>query len=136
MSANPPYVRVDETGILHIDYGTRERITIADIGEAYRLHMQISPMKHPVMTSGSGFGKVDADAQHFASSPEVVAVCSANAIIVQSAWQMHLGRLFMLVYRPPYPVRLFTDRAEALAWLSQFLPPQPLPFAGASAKAL
>jgi hypothetical protein len=124
----PPEVWLDDTGILHIDYGRREQVTAADIQAAYRLHMALSPRKHPVLTVGSGFGRVDAAAQRYASSPEIVAVCAANALVVQSAWQMHLGRLFLHLYRPPYPVRLFTDRAMAIDWLKQYLPP---PDAGA-----
>lgn len=117
---------MDEVGILHIDDGNREEITVDDLEEAYRRHLTISPMKHPVITAGRGFGKASSEVQRFASEPKICAVCSASAIVVQSAWQMHLGRIFMLLFRPPYPTRLFVSEHDAIEWLKQYLPPVPL----------
>jgi hypothetical protein len=121
-----PKVWVDDLGILHIDYGDREEITVEDLESAYRQHLVVSPMKHPVITTGRGIGKANSEAQRFASEPKICAVCSASAVVVQSAWQMHLGRIFMLLFRPPYPTRLFVSERDALEWLKQYLPPVPL----------
>lgn len=121
-----PAVQLDDLGVLHIDYGDYEEITLEDLDLAYERHMAISAMKHPVLTTGRGLGKVSAEVQRRVSEPKFCAVVSANAMIVQSAWQMHLGRIFMLLYRPPYPTRLFVSEREAIEWLKQYLPPVPL----------
>ncbi len=122
-SSREPRVWVEDDGILCIDYGIIEYLTVEDIECAYRMHLEISPMQHPVLTSGRGLGKVNIDVQRYVSRPEICAVCKASALMVNSAWQMHLGRMFLYYFKPPYPTRLFTDKAEARDWLRQFLPP-------------
>lgn len=129
-SSRAPRVWVEDDGILCIDYGIIEHLTVEDVERAYRMHLELSPMQHPVLTSGRGLGKVNMEVQRYVSRPEICAVCKASALMVSSAWQMHLGRMFLYYFKPPYPTRLFTDGAEARAWLRQFLPPAPI--AGAS----
>jgi hypothetical protein len=65
---------------------------------------------------------VEYKAQRYLSSPEVCAGISAGAIVVKSFLERHLARMFLIYHRPPYPVQVFSDEANALAWLRGFLP--------------
>lgn len=132
-ASRAPRVWVEADGILCIDYGIIEHLTVEDVERAYRMHLEISPMQHPVLTSGRGLGRVNMDVQRYVSRPEICAACKASALMVSSAWQMHLGRMFLYYFKPPYPTRLFTDGTEARNWLRQFLPPVPIAGAGRDA---
>lgn len=46
----------------------------------------------------------------------------ADAFVIHSVAQRILGNFYVRVFRPERPTRFFTDQAEALKWLKQFMP--------------
>ena len=43
----------------------------------------------------------------------------AGAMLVESLLSKTIGNIYLTVSRPPVPIRLFTDKAEAMKWLRQ-----------------
>jgi hypothetical protein len=118
-----PEVTLGRDGILRIDYSRYDRITLASIEHAHALHVALCPNRRiPALFQGKGVGSVEYKAQRYLSSPEVCAGISAGAIVVKSFLERHLARMFLIYHRPPYPVQVFSDEANALAWLRGFLP--------------
>ena len=57
------------------------------------------------------------ECQVYYSGPAGCEVYSAVAILIQSVLSKVIANFFMGLRRPPIPIRLFTDEAEAFAWL-------------------
>lgn len=87
--------------------------------EAHRQHQAISTDKLPIIISGDRVARLDYDAQRLASSPEIAAHTLATAIMARNFLHHHLIQVFTLYHRPPYPVRVFSDRQRALEWLQK-----------------
>lgn len=118
-----PMVTFGNDGILRIDFSQYDRITLAGIQCAHARHVALCPdQKIPVICKGRAVASVEYRAQRYLSSPEVCAGTSAVAIVVSSFLERHLARMFLVYHRPPYPVQVFGDEADALAWLRSFLP--------------
>lgn len=118
-----PVVTFGDDGILRIDYSAYDRITLASIEYAHARHVALCPIgKIPVLFKGKGIASVEYRAQRYISTPAVCAGISAGAILVKSFLERHLGRMLLIYHRPPYPVQLFSDEDEALAWLRGYLP--------------
>ena len=62
---------------------------------------------------------VDFEVQIHASNPTVQASTSAFAVVGDSFMLKHLTSMFLSYHAPDYPVRLFSDRGAALAWLKE-----------------
>jgi len=60
---------------------------------------------------------LDRDARLHYVRPEAADLVAALAMLIDSQIGRVLGNFFMRVNRPPFPLRLFTAEAEALAWL-------------------
>ena len=119
-----PEVTLGDDGIMRVDYSRYDHVTLASLRYVHARHVALCPSgKIPVLFVGSHIGRVDYAAQRYVSSPEVCAGISAGAIVVQSFLERHLGRMFLVYHRPPFPVRIFSDTAAALSWLRGFLPP-------------
>ena len=118
-----PKVTLGDDGILRIDFSRYDRITLASMQYAHAQHAALCPDgKIPVLIKGAGIASVEYKAQRYLSSPEVSAGISAGAVVVKSFLERHLARMFLTYHRPPYPVQVFSDESEALAWLRGFLP--------------
>jgi hypothetical protein len=118
-----PMVTLGDDGILRIDFSQYDRITLASMQYVHTRHVALCPdRKVPVLLKGKGVASVEYKAQRHLSSPEVVVGTSAGAIVVRSFLERHLARMFLIYHRPPYPVQVFSDEVDALAWLRGFLP--------------
>jgi hypothetical protein len=123
MDVVTPKVTLGDEGILRVDYSQYDRITLASIQYVHAQHVVFCPdRKIPVLVKGAGIASVEYKAQRYLSSPEICSVVSAGAIMVKSFLERHLARMFLTYHRPPYPVQVFSDEADALAWLRGFLP--------------
>jgi hypothetical protein len=60
---------------------------------------------------------LERDARMHYIRPEAAGEVAALAMLIDSQISRILGNFFVNVNRPPFPLRLFTEEAEALAWL-------------------
>jgi hypothetical protein len=119
-----PTVTLGDDGILRIDFSQYDRITLASIQYVHARHVALCPdRKIPALFKGKAVASVEYKAQRYLSSPEVAAGIAAGAIVVKSFLERHLARMFLIYHRPPYPVQVFSNEADALDWLRGFLPP-------------
>ncbi len=61
---------------------------------------------------------VDREARVFYTRPAASDEILALAMLIDSQIGRVLGNFFMRVNQPPFPLRLFTDQSDALAWLA------------------
>lgn len=116
-----PQVNLRKDGILYVDFSAYDRITLASLKYAHSEHIKLCPVGAiPVLVKGNSVGSVEYAAQRYVASPEVCAGVSAGAIVVSSFLECHLARMFLVYHRPPYPVQVFNDEQEAIAWLRRF----------------
>jgi len=117
-----PVIAIGEDGVVRVDYGPCDRITLDAVRYVHDWRMANGPKhKIPALLVGGRVSSVEYQAQRFASSAEVCAVTSAAAFVVQSFLERHLARLFFMYHRPPYPTRVFEDEIMARAWLRNYL---------------
>lgn len=117
VDTNRPHVRLDDDGIVCIDYSHVQRMTLASIQNALAQHRALSMEKRPVLILGKRLIDVERDAMRFASHADVQAVTLASAIVTTGYLERYLGSLFLMYHRPPYPARLFGDQRNARQWL-------------------
>lgn len=113
-----PRVSQDEQGIIHVVLG-RGDAGVNDLRKALALHRSFSTDKSPVTVSSDASNAISMgwDALEFSRSEAVCEVTLCSALIVRSAIQEHLARLFLWYHRPPYPTRVFSSVEEARPWL-------------------
>lgn len=117
-----PTVRLDEQGILQVDFGPRGRLTRKAQQIVYEQHIKLAPnIKSPILVRCDYMLSTDREAERYASSEEIIAVIKAMAFVTKTPLANHLGEMFMWFSRPPYPVKLFTAEEKALEWLQQFV---------------
>ena len=96
------HVTFGADGIMDVDFRHCERLTLPVIEAAHARHLALCPdRKVPVLMRGDHVGSVDYTVQRFASSPSVVRVFAAMALVVTSFLERHLARVFLMYHRPP-----------------------------------
>lgn len=91
-----------------VETGVSERVRLCR-GTAFPVLSDIRRIKH-----------VDKEARAYLAKSESTVFIRAGAFLVSNQLQKLLGNFFILIDKPEIPTRLFTDEAEALAWLQQF----------------
>lgn len=77
----------------------------------------------PIMINDIGLKSIDKDAREFLSSDAGIKGLTAGALVTDSIFGRHLANFFIRisVIKPKIPTRLFSNEAEALEWLSQYV---------------
>src|SRR5688572_23463909 len=77
----------------------------------------------PIMINDIGLRSIDKDAREYLSSDEGIQGLTAGALVTDSAFGRHMANFFIRisVIKPKIPTRLFSNDAEALEWLSQYV---------------
>ncbi len=91
-----------------VETGVRERVRLCG-GTAFPVLSDIRKIKH-----------VDKEARAYLAKSESTVLIRAGAFLVNNQLQKILGNFFILIDKPEIPTRLFTNEADALAWLQQF----------------
>ncbi len=98
----------DQVDLCIAQTGVKERVRIC-AGTAY-----------PILSDGRKVKHFDKEARAYLAKSESTILIRAGAFLVSNQLQKVLGNFFILIDKPEIPTRLFTDEAEALAWLQQF----------------
>ena len=114
------YIGAD--GILRSIMLPGDEETLADAEENVRASVGLSNgRRYPVLADGRQTRSVDRAARLHYAGPELTATILAMAVVVASPVQRVIANFFLRLHKPPYPCRLFTVEAEALAWLQGFM---------------
>jgi len=114
-----------DDGIVRMSSLPGARETLADAQE--NLHavetLVGSGRRCPMLSDVRLLQTIDRQARAFYGAPEFAVVLSAVAVIVGSPATRMLTNFILTLYKPRYPVRLFTSEPEAVAWIKSL----PLP---------
>lgn len=113
-----PKVRALSASIIEIDYGPNGQVTLEAIRSAHLQHKALGlEGRQGVLVRADDVIRADQDAERFCASQAVQDVTLAVAVVAKSFVAHHLGRMYMWMFKPPYPSRLFADSDEALRCL-------------------
>ncbi|MCB9136495.1 MAG: hypothetical protein H6636_13795 [Anaerolineales bacterium] len=113
---------LDEGGVLHAIYFPAPEHTLADARASSVALMQVAQGKRrPVLVDIREVKSVALEARKYYASEENTQIVSALVLLIESPISRMIGNFFMKLSNLPFPVSLFTDEEEALAWLRAFL---------------
>lgn len=115
-----PRIWLGDDGIMRIEFPQDYHFTLNDVQELNRQHREIRNERGPLLVYAMSVVEAEHEAKQFASSEDAIAVVNAMAILVKSVFTRAMADIFMKFQKPPYPTRIFTNEAEALAWLEPF----------------
>lgn len=70
-----------------------------------------------VLIVADEFAQFDSDSSDFSASEEGQRYTTADALVVKSLSQKILANFYLKFNKPAKPTRIFTNEAEAIAWL-------------------
>ena len=77
--------------------------------------------RRPVLVHLRSVKSIDREARLYFAGEEASKVTKAGAIVVSLPVTRVAGSFFVGLTRPPFPVKPFTSKAEALEWLEGYL---------------
>jgi hypothetical protein len=111
-----------EDSILIATYHPHVRISLKQAKEivAERLAF-IDNKAMPTLVLNQGIIKIDKDARDYLSSDAGIAGIKCAAILVNSNFTSLTVTFFLKITKPKLLVKTFTEKKEALTWLSNFI---------------
>jgi hypothetical protein len=117
----PHYTLAIEEGILIVTYFRGLKIDPVMANDIIRVRSDFTESRtYPLLIIDEGVLSVDKGARDLFSGNEGTARISASAMIFESTYGKIAGSFFLRVIRPDIPVRVFTQKEKALAWLEKF----------------
>jgi len=107
-----------EDGIYYIIHKEGKKGTLETAKEELSAHRELSGgKKMPLFADVRRMKGANAEARDFGNSEEVQSTYSAVGILIGSKFTQIIANAFMKVNKPPYPVKMFTTKKEAVLWL-------------------
>jgi hypothetical protein len=111
-----------EKGILIVTWKEHITITLKQSKEVVSQRLQfIDNIPKPTLILNAGMLKADKSARDFFSSKEGVAGIKCAAFLTRSNFSELMITFFLKITKPKLLVKTFTDKKEALTWLSKFV---------------
>ena len=115
-------VWLGEDGIVRVIHVPGAEVTLQDAQETMAAYLKLNNGKKlPLFVDTKTMKSISREARHFYAGDEAAACASAVALIVGTPVSKVLANFYLGLSNPRLPSRLFTDEAEALAWLKGFL---------------
>jgi hypothetical protein len=118
-------VWLDDDDIVHFGRlpGVTTVTTKADAEEVMALTWELTGHRRlPLLADVRTVKGIEREARVHLAGPAGARLNSAVALLVGSPLSRAIGNFFVGLNRPLIPTRMFTDEAEALAWLRGFVP--------------
>jgi hypothetical protein len=111
----------DEEGIFH-SVTKKERVVDIDVLKSTFEYISKNKKSEKICWIGdvSNASPVEKEARAYAAQ-ETPKFIKALAVITNSSMSKMMADLFLLVYKPSFPIKLFTDQEEATKWIKGFL---------------
>jgi len=103
--------------ILKVTYPNKGHITLDVFHNIYDQIRNLTSEPAQIMVLGHRVYYVEYEALELTTSPEVVAMISAQAIITKTRLECLLGKLYLKTHPTKYPSRCFLSEDEAQHWL-------------------
>lgn len=102
-----PGTRLDQD---YVEYVFHQRLRL----------MQNGVRRQRLLVRGNRVLSFDYAASRLSASKRIADTITACAVISESALERGIAALFVNLFRPPYPFRLFQNTEEAERWLATF----------------
>lgn len=113
---------LDESGILRGVAHDGVENTLEQAREQIALQRTMGGGRpRPLLMDIRAVRSLSREARAYYASPVAAEVISATALLIASPLSRALGNFFLGLNKPHMPTRLFTDEAEAMAWLREHL---------------
>jgi hypothetical protein len=111
-----------EDKILVITYLPTPRVTLKQAKEIVAERLVFTENKSmPLLIQNQGIVKMDKDARDYLSSDAGIAGIKCAAILVNSNFTSLTVTFFLKITKPKLLVKTFTEKKEALTWLSNYI---------------
>lgn len=96
--------------------------SVADASENLAASMEMAGgQRRPLLADIRGAQPLDAEARHAYTGQKLVDSFTAIALLVDSSpLGVIMGNVYLRIARPGIPTRIFSDEAQAKAWLSTY----------------
>ena len=111
---------VDEHDITHVLFSQRREFTADDVDKYTKICMETSKGKPSlVLLDFSNINFLEMGAYKKLMSPELTRITKASAVVVSPSSNFVVAGIsfIMSLNKEPYPVKVFTNEAEAMEWL-------------------
>lgn len=113
-----------EDGIIHEIF--KPSLIILDIENAKKIvvdRLKVSNgIIRPILVDTRNAISIDKETRRYFASAESLQLLSAGALLIKNPIAKFMGNFFIAVDRPKMPVKIFTNKTQALKWLKQYLP--------------
>lgn len=110
----------DDGGIIHVVLKPGVELSLEDARENHDATMKITRGREfLILVDVRAARGVTREARAYYADPEVRKHTIAQAMLVDSGVSRVIGNFFIGLNKPSYPIRLFTARDAALAWLKE-----------------
>jgi hypothetical protein len=110
-----------EKGIVHLVFEPETFLSLSLIKQVVQHRISLFHDKdYPLFIDFRNVLSMETAARKFLKSDEASLHASAAAIQVGSPVSRFLVNLFITVDKPGKPIRMFTDKTRAIAWLKKF----------------
>ncbi|MFL5763469.1 MAG: hypothetical protein ACJ77K_05950 [Bacteroidia bacterium] len=112
---------MDEDDILRMRILPGADITLDKVKENYEASLRLlNGRKALVLTDGTAEYTISDEAKHFSAGPEASAGRIAVAYLTRSVTNKLMFNLYLKIYAPLVPTKMFSSEDAALRWLRSF----------------
>jgi len=113
---------LEDDGIIRLMGKPNSDISLTDLKENLTICEEVSKgIRRPLFVSMSKIKSMDRSSRITAQEDSVRFV-TAVALFVDTNVGKVLGNFFLGMYKPPYPLKMFTAETDATDWLKRYLP--------------
>lgn len=112
---------VEEHQILRVNYiyntdlkGTKQHIHML---KKYLIQNKLPSPALAISDANQITDSVKKDVRDYLASEELLSICKASALLVNSGISKAIGNLYLTFSKPRFPTKLFTNEQKALEWL-------------------
>jgi hypothetical protein len=110
-------IRRRENGIVEIVVAEKAEVTLERAQAMFAAVQELCHAPRPVLVDIRAARGTGITSMRYAVGPEVAAMTRKLALLIGSPVSRMIGSVFLGMWRPPYPTRLFTDEEAAVTWL-------------------
>lgn len=103
-----------------IEVFDKQEFTISDLKELVVLQSEMGEKKLPVLILCSQYTTGDVDMLKYLSKNQNNPFSLADAFVINTMAQKIIGNFYLKLISPERPTKMFSNKEDALIWLSQF----------------
>jgi hypothetical protein len=112
-----------EDGITHYQAAPGADVGLTEAQETHEAVLQLQGnSQHPLLADIRQARSISREARHFfAGAVPAATTTAAVALLVESQVSRMIGRFFLRLNHPPYPMQMFDSEPDAIAWLKGYV---------------